>query len=212
MVMRIALPLALVLATTTPVLADTFGGFSGVDAPYLVNRDRVCTPLAVAAGTASGAPSCDRGVGADVIAKLSIKDPIAQRGPKATFAATASGRTLTVTRKASGDPVVTWTAMDPIGKVVEVYASQYEDRVAVAYTTRRLGKQVTEVVGFVLVKTTGRGTPIGAKPATPAPDAAAKPTVTAPNDPKLDKAVAAARKARRARAVAAWQAVLAIDP
>ena len=77
---------------------------------------------------------------ADVRARLSFKEPIAQRGIKATFAAKASGRTLTVTRK-SGEAVVTWQAPDPIGKIVEVYASQYDDRVAVAYTTRRLGKE-----------------------------------------------------------------------
>jgi hypothetical protein len=119
MVMRTALPLALVLAVT-PAAADTFGGFSGVDTPYLVNRDRICHPLAVKDGAATGAPTCEKDVTADVIAKLSIKDPIAQRGPKATFAASASGKTLTVTKKAGGTAVVTWTAPEVIGKVVEV--------------------------------------------------------------------------------------------
>lgn len=211
MVMRIALPLALVLASSS-ALADTFGGFSGVDAPYLVNRDRVCTPLEVKDGKAAGMPACERDVAADAIAHLSIKTPSAQRGPKATFAATASGRTLTITRKASGDPVVTWSSVDPIGKIVDVYASQYEDRVAVAYTVRRLGRETTEVVGFVLVKTTGRDAPITPKPdAAPAP-VVAPPTTPPPSDPKLDKAVASARKASKAKAIAAWQAVLAIDP
>ena len=212
MVMRTALSLALVLAAG-PAVADTFGGFSGVDEPYLVNRDRVCTPLSVKDGTAAGAPQCEKDVTADVIAKLSFKDPIAQRGPKATFAATASARTLTVTNKASGNAVVTWTAPDPIGKVVEVYASQYEDRIAVAYTTRRLGKEVTDVVAFELVKTTGREVQPVTPPANPpttttAPAQPAQPAVT---DPKLDKAIAAAKKASKAKAAAAWQAVLAID-
>lgn len=211
MVMRIALPLTLVLASSS-AFADTFGGFSGVDAPYLVNRDRVCTPLEVKDGKAAGVPTCERDVAADAVAHLSIKAPTAQRGPKATFAATASGRTLTVTRKASGDPVVTWSSIDPIGKVVDVYASQYEDRVAVAYTVRRLGRETTEVVGFVLVKTTGRDTPITTKPDAPPAPAVAPPTTPPPSDPKLDKAVASARKASRAKAIAAWQAVLAIDP
>ncbi len=213
MVMRTALPLTLALTAGLggTAAADTFGGFSGVDAPYLVNRDRVCRPLAVVNGTATGAPSCDKDVSADVIAKLSIKDPIAQRGPKATFAATASGRTLTVTKKAGGDSVVTWTAPDPISKVIEVYASQYEDRVAVAYSLRRLGRQVTEVVAFELVKTTGRTTPKTATPTTP--DATPPPATTPPPpaDPKLTKAVTAARRASKGRALAAWQAVLAID-
>lgn len=215
MVMRTALPLALVIAGFGgTAVADTFGGFSGVDSPYLVNRDRVCKPIPVSGGSATGAPSCDKGVAADVIAKLSIKDPIAQRGPKATFAATASGKTLTVTRKASGDAVVTWSAPDPIHKIVEVYASQYEDRVAVAYSLRRLGKEVTEVVAFELVKTTGRdaqpATPTPPTPSTSAPTAAtaAQPT---PSDPALQKALAAARKASKTKALAAWQAVLALD-
>ncbi len=211
MVMRIALPLALVLASS-PALADTFGGFSGVDAPYLVNRDRVCTPLEVKDGKAAGMPSCERDVAADAIARLSIKDANAQRGPKATFAATASGRTLTITRKASGAAVVTWTSVDPIGKIVDVYASQYEDRVAVAYTVRRLGRETTEVVGFVLVKTTGRETPIPTRPDTQPAPAVAPPSTPPPSDPKLDKAVASARKASRKKALSAWQAVLALDP
>jgi hypothetical protein len=217
MVMRKALSVALLLVAG-PAAADTFGGFSGVDSPYLVNRDRICHPLEVKAGAATGVPTCEKDATADVIAKLSVKDPIVQRGPKATFSAAASGKTLTVTKKASGDPVVTWNAVDPIGKVVDVYASQYEDRVAVAYTTRKLGKEVTEVVAFELVKTTGRD--ITVKPTTPTQPT--QPTVTQPTpttpttpapaaDPKLTKAVEAAQKAAKAKALAAWQAVLAID-
>src|SRR5688572_25723298 len=132
MVMRTALSLLLALAS--PAAADTFGGFSGVDTPYLVNRDRICYPLEVKAGAAKGQPTCEKEVTADVLAKLSIKEPIVQRGPKATFAANASDKTLTVSKKASNEAVITWTAMEPIGKVVEVYTSQYEDRIAVAYT------------------------------------------------------------------------------
>ena len=26
----------------SPAFADTFGGFSAIDAPYLINQDRVC--------------------------------------------------------------------------------------------------------------------------------------------------------------------------
>lgn len=211
MVMRRAVPLALLLAST-PAVADTFGGFSGVDTPYLVNRDRVCYPLAVKEGAATGVPTCEKDVTADVIAKLSIKDPIVQRGPKATFAATASGKTLTVTKKAGGEAVVTWNALDPIGKVVDVYASQYEDRVAVAYTTRKLGKEVTEVIAFELVKTTGRDTPI--KPATPdttQPTTTQPTTPAPPADPKLTKALEAARKTSGKKALSAWQGVLVLD-
>jgi hypothetical protein len=190
--------------------ADKLGGFSGVDRPYLVNQDRVCTPLPVTNGAATGAPSCKQ-AGADVVARLSFKAPIPQLGPKATFAATASGRTITVIRKASGTPVVTWSAVDPIGKVVEVLASPYEDRIAVAYTTRRLGKEVTDVIAFDL----GQGAAIApAAPGEPKDPGAGDPTATPapPADPKITAAVAAARKAPAgARALAAWKAVLALD-
>lgn len=215
MVMRTAFPLTLALVSglAGTAAADTFGGFSGVDTPYLVNRDRVCRPLPVASGTATGVPSCEKGVTADVIARLSIKEPIVQRGPKATFTASASGNTLTVSRKTGGEPLVTWTARDPISKVVEVYASQYEDRVAVAYSLRRLGKEVVEIVAFELVKTTGRDSAATAKPEAPPTTTTSPPATTPapPEDPKLAKAVAAARKAPKAKVLAAWQAVLAID-
>lgn len=201
---RAALVLALLTGTAS---ADTFGGFSGVDRPYLVNQDRVCTPLRVSNGAATGAPSCEK-AGADVIAKLSIKDPIPQSGNKAAFSASASGRTLTVSR-AGGATAVTWSAPDAIGKVVAVYASQYEDRVAVAYTTRRMGKEVTNVVAFDL----GQGATTVKTPTQPdtTQPSATTPPVAVSADPKVEKAIAAARKAPKAKARAAWQAVLALD-
>ena len=183
--------------------ADTFGGFSGVDRPYLVNQDRICTPLVVDLGLASGAPACQK-VAADVVAKLSIKAPVAQRGARAAFTATAAGKSLTVAR-GTGDVVVAWTAIDPILKVVEVYASQYEDRVAVAYTLRRLGKEVTDVVAFDLGRAGKAPGPPPGPPTGPAPTAA-------PDDPAVTKAVTAARAASKGKAVAAWRAVLAIAP
>jgi len=75
--MRHALVL-LLSATPTLAAADTFGGFSGVSPPYLVNQDRVCTPIVVAAGAAAGAPKCEK-AGADQVARLSIKPPVVQR-------------------------------------------------------------------------------------------------------------------------------------
>src|SRR2546430_2644224 len=127
--------LAVILGSTQILLlagarADTFGGFSGVERPYLVNQDRVCAPLLIADHAASGQPKCTK-TAEDVIARLSIKTPIVQTGAKASFTASASGRTLTITRK-TGEPIVAWDAPDPIGKIVDVYASQYDDRVAVA--------------------------------------------------------------------------------
>lgn len=212
MAMRSAIALA-VLALAAPAAADTFGGFSGVDKLYLVNQDKVCAPLAVKDATATGAPSCEKAT-ADIIAKLSMKPPISQKSVKGTFTASAAGKTLTVANK-SGGTVVTWNANDPIGKIVDVFASQYDDRVAVTYTIRRLGKEVTDVVAFELIKTTGRDTttkPVDpTTPTTPTVPTAPTPP-TPPADPKLIKALDAAKKAPKAKAIAAWKGVLAFDP
>jgi hypothetical protein len=189
--------------------ADSFSGFSGVDRPYLVNQDRVCTPIVVANGAATGAPRCEKAA-ADAVAQLSIKSPIIQSGAKATFAAQAAGRTITVSRK-TGGPVVTWDAPDPVVKIIELYASQYDDRVAVAYNVRRAGREVTDVVAFDL----GQGQAAAKDPipvVDPVRDPAKDPaTVVAAEDPALTRAVAAARAAARPKAPAAWKAVLALD-
>jgi hypothetical protein len=192
---------------TATASADTFGGFSSIDAPYLVNQDRVCTPLEVTNGQASGAPKCEKAATED-IAHLTVKPGVVQSGAKASYAAAAAARVLTVTK--DGSAAVTWTAADPIGKIVEVYASQYEDRVAVAYTTRQLGKETTSVVAFTIVKTTGKdvGGPSTVKPTT---------TVTGPaptpqkDDPEVQKAIDTARKAGKGKQLDAWRAVLALD-
>jgi hypothetical protein len=191
--MRLVLAVALV---ATPAVADTFGGFSGVDKPYLVNQDRVCEPLLVKDGAASGAPKCEK-VAADVLAQLSIKPPLEQSGDKASFTASVQGKVLTVASK-SGGAVVTWSASDPIGKVVAVYASQYEERIAVAYTVRRLGKEVTDVVAFEVAKV-ATATPVTTAPTQSTPTN---------EDPKVTAAVEAARKAKT---TAGWQKVLALD-
>jgi hypothetical protein len=186
--------------------ADTFGGFSGIDKPYLINQDRVCLPLAVASdGSAKGMPGCEKKA-ADAVAALRVKAAVEQKGSKASFIATAEGTTVKLMRKDAEAPVVTWEAPDPVTKIVAVYASQYEDRVAIAYTVRRLGREVTDVVAFELVKTTGR-------------DAAGTSTSTSTGtststsaDPAVAKAVDAARKAGKGKAVAAWEDVLKLDP
>jgi hypothetical protein len=204
--------------------ADTFGGFSGVDRPYLVNQDRVCQPIAVANSAAAGAPRCEK-VAADAIARLSIKPPLVQSGAKASFTAQASGRTIVVSRKAGGT-VVAWDAPDPVVKIVDLYASQYEDRLAVAYSVRRAGKEVTDVVAFdlgqnqtavsrpteVIAKPTIGGDP--SLPPAPGDTAAANAAANAPPpppDPRVVKLMADARAAPRGKAVAAWAAVLAAD-
>lgn len=200
--------LALLLLTGTAA-ADSFGGFAAVDAPYLVNQDRVCAPLEVANGQATGAPKCEK-VAADDIAKLTIKPGTIQSGAKATYAASASGTTLTI--KKNGSPAVVWKTADPIGRVVDVFASQYEDRVAVTFTTRRLGKETTEVVAFVIVKTTGREQPPGVTPPTAPPTPTGPASSPAHEDPELTKALDAAHKADKKKALAAWQKVRVVDP
>ncbi len=208
--MRTAIVLALVITGfAARAGADSFGGFSGVDRPYLVNQDRVCTPIVVAGGAAAGAATCSKAA-ADVIAHLSIKPPIVQRGAKASFTAQASSRTITVSRK-TGGVVVTWDAPDAVVRIVEVYASQYDDRVAVAYVVRRAGRELTDVIAFDLGPAAGAAvkdpTPPPATPGTtttPPPDAA-------PVDPKVVQTVTRARAAPRAKALAAWRSVLAAD-
>jgi hypothetical protein len=196
---------AAVMLVAAPAAADTFGGFSAIDAPYLINQDRVCQPLEVKAGAATGSPSCTT-MPTDQVANLSVKPGELQHGANADFSATASSRTLTIAN-ATGSAVVTWTAPDPIGKIVDVYATKYGDRVAVAYTTRSFGKEVTQVVAFVLVKTTGKGAPAPTGPTTTTGPTAAPP----PEDPKITKAADAARKATGGKALGAWQGVLALD-
>ncbi|HEX3758181.1 MAG TPA: hypothetical protein VHW23_05725 [Kofleriaceae bacterium] len=234
----LAVPFVGLALTGALARADTFSGFSGVDRPYLVNQDRVCQPLAVASNAATGLPRCDKAA-ADVIARLSIKPPMVQSGAKASFAAQASGRTITVSRK-TGGAIVAWDAPDPVVRIVDAYASQYDDRVAVAYVVRRAGKEVTDVVAFDLGQgqtaiapgpaapgagsgAAGAGSNAGptsvtariiqpGQPGQPGPDTAAAPAAEPPPDPKVAKAIADARAAPRAKTVAAWTAVLAVAP
>ena len=203
--------LALIAVLAAPAAADTFGGFSGTSPPYLVNQDRACVPLDVTDGAATGAPSCEHAK-ADELAQLSIAAPVAQHGSNAAFGATASGRTLVVTGS-TGAAVVTWTAADPIGKVIDVFASSTRDRVAVTYTTRAFGHETTQVVAFLLVKTAGRTAPTNptTNPTTTGPTTTT-PTTTPPSeDPQVTKAADAARKASGAKSIGAWQHVLALD-
>jgi hypothetical protein len=220
---RIAIALALAgLALARPARADTFSGFSGVDRPYLVNQDRVCQPLVVTGNAATGAPRCEKQA-ADAIARLSIKPPIVQSGAKASFTAQASGRTITVSRK-TGGAVVSWDAPDPVVRIVELYAGQYDDRVAVAYVVRRAGKEVTDVVAFDLGQNqtaihdqpppgagSGTGSDSSAGTGGTSAGAGAVAAVEPPPDPRIVKAVADARAAPKAKALPAWTAVLALD-
>lgn len=206
--MRSLPPLALLLLTlgATTAAADTFGGFSSVEPSYLVNQDRVCALLAVRDGRATGTARCERQP-ADRLAQLSFRAAGAQRGPKALFSARAQGNELTVLR-AQGQEVVRWQALDPIARVVEVYA-EHDDRVAVALAVRRGGRDLVDVVAFDLRASTAAPAPTPGEGPAPAPVAA--PAPSSPEQAAVAKALAAARKARGKAALAAWRRVLALD-
>jgi hypothetical protein len=201
MEMRSLLICALV-ALPSVAAADTFGGFGGNEDAYLVGRDQICTPLKVSGGKAKGVPSCAK-ASADQVANLSVKTAKAVRGLDASHTASATGRKLEISAKEN--VVVTWESPDPISKVNDVYVSKYETLIAVEYTVRRGGRDMTDVVVFDTGKRSGTT-------ATPQP----QPTETATTPPPaesaaLKKAVKAARKAKGKAAIKAWGKVIALD-
>jgi hypothetical protein len=214
-VKRASVVVLLVLGGTAH--AGVMGGFGGREDAYLVGADRVCTPLAVEGGVAKGVPSCHKAA-SDEIAQLSIKTPKAERGTKARFAATASAGTLTVTKPESGEVVVTWTSIDPISKVVDVYGSTYGNVVAVELMIRRGGRDQADVVAFDLHAMTPptagaepSATPTSGGASAPTKPGASAATEKTPSSKELDKALAAARKAKGKAAIAAWAKVTALD-
>ncbi len=199
-------------ATAGLARADSFGGVAGNEKSYLVGRDKVCTPIAVTAAAARGLPAC-RTAGTDEVATLSLKTPSPERGGEAEVRAAAKGNTLTITRK-DGTVAVTWSSLDPIASIVDVWRSTYGRIVVVEYTVRRAGREVHEVVGFDLG--------VGGKPATDGTTKATPPIdltpttdptpAPAPVDPAVTRAADKARKASGKAAIAAWTKVLALDP
>ena len=201
-----------VLVTAVPqAQAENLRGFSAVDRPYLVGADRVCTPLLVTAASATGSPQC-RTLPADQVAKLSFGPGIVETGSSAKFNASIRGATLTV--RESDAMIVTWTANDVLGKVVAVERSKFGDRIAVTYTVRRLGREVTDIVVFDLQKSNA---------ATPGPGVT-NPTPTgpvvaiAPTEPKIEvsasvqKLLTFARTRNGKAAIKAWLIVLTAAP
>lgn len=193
--------------------ADTFGGFSSLEPSYLVNQDRVCALVPVRDGAASGAARCERKP-ADRLAQLAFRAATAQRGPKALFSARAEGNQLTVLR-AGGDQAVRWQALDPIAKIIEVYA-EHDDRVAVAFSVRRGGRELIDVIAFDLraaaTAPTLPGPPDPPPPSAQPPASPPSPPPSAPKQsPALEQALTAARKARGKAALAAWRKVLELD-
>jgi len=221
--MRPMLVLAVVVAgVAAPVVAQAgiFGGFAASGASYVVGRDRVCMPLPVAAGKATGVPAC-RTAATDEVAQLSARTPAPDRGVKAIFVAEARGRTLSVARK-QGGTVVAWESPDPIARVVDVYVNTYGTLIAVELRVRRASKEIDDVVAFDLrgaqqapipSETPPAGGP-GSTSGVPGPTTSGPGTTTgvpAAEPKEVVQAVAAARKASSRNALAAWQRVLALD-
>ncbi len=194
-----------VLAGSTLAQADTLRGFSAVDRPYLVGADKVCTPLPVANAIANGTPQC-RTLPVDQLAKLDFGPGTVESGGSAKIKAVISGTKLTVSE---GDAVlVTWQANDPLGKVVAVERSKFGDRIAVTYTVRRLGRDMTDVVGFDLIKA---GKPL-VPTVTPPPVAPTVAPTVAPLADASQKLVTFARTRTGKQAIKAWLIVLSAEP
>ncbi len=197
---------AVLLALAGGAAADSFGGFGGREDGYLVGADKICAPLAVTSAAATGTPSCKKAT-ADEIVQLSVKSAIALHGQDASHKAEARGRTLEISSAEA--VVVTWQAADAISKVDAIYVSKYQRLVAVEYTARRGGRDVSDVVVFDLKSDTSSGDAV--KP--PVDD---QPKVKAPTQTKaMKKLLKAARKAAKgkpAKAIKAWNKVLKVDP
>lgn len=208
-----------VLGLAGAAQADSFGGVAGNEKVYVVGRDKICAPVVVSGGKATGAPTC-RTAPTEEIAGLSLKSPAPERGSSAEVKAAARGSTLTVSGK-DGAALVAWTSFDPILSVVDVWRSTYGRLVMVEYTVRRGGRELHEVIGFDL-GVGGKGPSTGPEPGGPTgPVSPVGPTgpVTeppelpgAPADPAREKLAVKARKAKGKAAIAAWAKVLALDP
>ena len=208
---------AVLVAAGGAARAGVFDGFGGREDAYLVGADRVCAPLAVAGGAAHGAPACHKAA-SDEIARLSVKEARPERGAQAKLAAKAAGRTLTVTRVDGGQTLVRWDSLDPISRIVDVYASSYGNLVAVEMMVRRGGRDRAEVVGFDLRgaaaahPAAGTEAGSGAGSGSGSGSASGAAATAAPDSPALRKALARARKTRGAGAqLRAWKQVLAVD-
>jgi hypothetical protein len=202
--------LVTVVSLASPASAGVFGGFGGREDGYLVGSDKICTPLAVEAGKASGTPACSK-ASDDQVAQLSVKTPKAVHGRDASHTAASKGRTIEVTATKKEVVVVTWEAPDPISRIDDVYVSQYGNLIAVEYSVRRGSRDVAEVVVFDVRGAASSGAVTDPPPVTDRPPVVAPPAAS----PALTKALKAARKAKKssaAKALKAWNKVLAIDP
>ena len=130
----------LLIASAGAARADSFGGVAGNEKTYLVGRDRVCVPIVVSGGKATGGPAC-HAAAVDEVARMSLKTPAPERGGEAQVKAAARGSTITISGK-DGAALVTWSSFDPITSIVDVWRSTYGRIVVVEYTVRRGGREV----------------------------------------------------------------------
>lgn len=186
--------------------ADSLGGIAANEKSYVVGASRVCAPVPVTGGAATGAAAC-HSAKADEVAALSTRLPSAERGAKAAVTATAKGRTITVAA-ADGATLVTWTSADSISSIVDVWRSPTGRLIAVEFVARRAGRELHDVIGFDV----GLGRPGATDPVPPVvtPPVVAPPPVA--SDPALARVVTAARKARGKTAFKGWGIVLTLAP
>jgi hypothetical protein len=151
--------LAVLLLASPTASAGTFGGFSKNETVYLNGSHQVCKPIPLAKlGTSSSAgPKCSS-ADAQAVARHQFKRLPAQRGVTADFRAVASGMSLIIVNARTNAKVVSWSAGDPISRVINVYATKAKDLIAVEYETRMGGSASTDVVAFRL--------PTGSRPNT----------------------------------------------
>jgi hypothetical protein len=186
--------------------ADNLRGFSMLDRHYVIGADRVCVPLLVSDGVATGVPSCHSGA-VDELAKLDLEPGSLATGA-GKLSGSISGSTLSV--RDSDSTIVTWKAPETLGKVISITRNKYSDRVAVTYTVRRLGREMTDVVGFDLLQ--GKKVPIKEPVVVEPKDPVAPRAASSPLSAATAKLLVTARASKGKKATAAWAAVVAAEP
>ncbi len=209
---RLTITVALVVlsGSATVAQAGPFGGFAGDSSVYLQGGDRLCRPVTIARMGArdNTAAVCSKGA-PDVVARLKVTKGTAQVGAGARYDATIQGSSFTIRDKQIGTALVTWSATDPITKIIAIHVSGDKKLLAVEYEARMFGRSRQQVMGFRLPA-------VQRAPQPRADRVKTKKTLTADQSKALGKALKKARKlahrGRHRRAEAAFRKVLAIDP
>lgn len=202
--MRSLLPVAALCALATAASAGPLGGFADDQRSYLRGQDKICEPLDITAKKMSTQPVC-RDADTSEVAAGTYRAGTKQTGASASYTATARGSTLTVTARNSAEPLVEWTSINPIEKVVGVYTSDHNAMIAVEYDARFGGRTVSEVIVFraPMKTTTSTDAPIVATDAPPEDSDAIKKL--------LKKAIYNAKRYAHAKALEHYRKVLELD-